>query len=237
MNLNRIARTSQVVPPPTTSPFTLDQNGVIISEPWLAWLHRTVYPVLTLVPDIYQLLAAQTEGFPSWDAAIQAAIDANRSDGHTHDFEPQIQQVIVAMSFAQALPDFEPQIRQLIETLCRLPAQELLVALEQLQYALVPRVEIPANVSGELDDLRQRIAVIREFSSHASSHQNGGGDEVIFIAPAYAFAAIPASRQVLGGQVAVTDSTTAVWGAVIAGGGANTVLAWWNGANWTVTGK
>jgi len=30
------------------------------------------------------------------------------------------------------------------------------------------------------------------------------------------------------------DSTTAVWGAVIAGGGAYRVLAYYNGTNWTV---
>jgi hypothetical protein len=35
----------------------------------------------------------------------------------------------------------------------------------------------------------------------------------------------------------VTDSTTAVWGANIAGGGANKVLAFYNGTNWTVAGK
>lgn len=40
------------------------------------------------------------------------------------------------------------------------------------------------------------------------------------------------------GQAAVvTDSNTAVWGAVIAAGGANNVLAFCNGANWTVAGK
>lgn len=36
---------------------------------------------------------------------------------------------------------------------------------------------------------------------------------------------------------AVSDSTTAVWGAVIAGGGANHVLAFFNGTAWTVAGK
>lgn len=34
----------------------------------------------------------------------------------------------------------------------------------------------------------------------------------------------------------VTDSSTATWGATIAGGGANKVLAWYNNANWTVIG-
>ena len=48
-------------------------------------------------------------------------------------------------------------------------------------------------------------------------------------------ARLPAAPVV--GQIAsVTDSTTATWGATVAGGGANTVLAWWNGTNWTVIG-
>lgn len=41
----------------------------------------------------------------------------------------------------------------------------------------------------------------------------------------------------VGDRAIVTDSTTVVWGATIAGGGANTVFAWWNGAHWTVMGK
>jgi hypothetical protein len=36
---------------------------------------------------------------------------------------------------------------------------------------------------------------------------------------------------------AINNSTTNVWGAVIAGGGANSVLAFYNGTNWTVIGK
>lgn len=41
----------------------------------------------------------------------------------------------------------------------------------------------------------------------------------------------------IGMQVTITDSSTAVWGATIAGGGGNTVLAFYDGANWTVAGK
>ena len=40
-----------------------------------------------------------------------------------------------------------------------------------------------------------------------------------------------------GGITVVTDSNTAIWGATIAGGGANRVLAYCNGTNWTVAGK
>jgi len=47
------------------------------------------------------------------------------------------------------------------------------------------------------------------------------------------FAGLPSSPQE-GLRIPVMDSTTAVWGAVIAGGGANRVLAYYNGTNWTV---
>jgi hypothetical protein len=40
-----------------------------------------------------------------------------------------------------------------------------------------------------------------------------------------------------GALKSITDSSTATWGANIAGGGANQVLAYCNGTNWTVTGK
>lgn len=49
------------------------------------------------------------------------------------------------------------------------------------------------------------------------------------------FASLPASPTV-GMKRCITDSNTVVWGATIAGGGANKVLAWFNGTNWTVVG-
>lgn len=50
------------------------------------------------------------------------------------------------------------------------------------------------------------------------------------------FAALPAAASSLGMVRAVSDSNTIVWGATIAGGGTNKVLAWSNGAHWTVIG-
>lgn len=47
------------------------------------------------------------------------------------------------------------------------------------------------------------------------------------------FAAVPANP-VEGMLFAVTDSSTATWRATITGGGANHVLAYYNGTNWTV---
>jgi hypothetical protein len=53
---------------------------------------------------------------------------------------------------------------------------------------------------------------------------------------AVAFASLPVSP-VEGMLVGVSDSNTATWGATIAGGGANHVLAYYNGTNWTVAAK
>jgi hypothetical protein len=56
-----------------------------------------------------------------------------------------------------------------------------------------------------------------------------------FRGTAVAFASLPTAVE--GMLVAVTDSTTTTWGATITGGGANHVLAYYNGSNWTVAGK
>lgn len=50
------------------------------------------------------------------------------------------------------------------------------------------------------------------------------------------FTALPATPTA-GMLRTVTNSTTNVWGAVVAGGGAFTVLAYYNGTAWTVCGK
>ena len=49
------------------------------------------------------------------------------------------------------------------------------------------------------------------------------------------FAALPA-LPVLGMIACITDSTTATWGATIAGSGSHEVIGWYNGTNWTVMG-
>ena len=49
------------------------------------------------------------------------------------------------------------------------------------------------------------------------------------------FANLP--QPVLGQVAVVTDSTVNTWGAVVSGGGAFTVLAWWTGSQWTVIGN
>lgn len=60
-------------------------------------------------------------------------------------------------------------------------------------------------------------------------------DGVLKLTPR-AFAALPASPEE-GMMAWVNDSSTATWGATIAGGGANKVLAVFNGTVWTVAGK
>jgi hypothetical protein len=57
--------------------------------------------------------------------------------------------------------------------------------------------------------------------------------DVFNLAPT-AFASLPTGAE--GNLACVTDSNTAVFGATIAGGGANNVLAFHNGTNWTVAG-
>ncbi len=49
-----------------------------------------------------------------------------------------------------------------------------------------------------------------------------------------AFASLPTG--VTGMLACINNSTTATWGATIAGGGANTVIGFFNGTNWTVMG-
>lgn len=41
---------------------------------------------------------------------------------------------------------------------------------------------------------------------------------------------------VTGELANISDSNTATWGATVAGGGANKILARYNGTNWTVVG-
>jgi len=44
------------------------------------------------------------------------------------------------------------------------------------------------------------------------------------------------SPPAVGIIASVSDSTVNTWGSVVAGGGTNKVLCWYNGVNWTVVG-
>ena len=64
-------------------------------------------------------------------------------------------------------------------------------------------------------------------------HQNFRGNLLV---PPLTFATLP-SRPAAGMQRYITDSNTATWGATAAGSGANKVMVWYNGTDWTVIGK
>ena len=110
----------------------------------------------------------------------------------------------------------------------------------------------PKNCGGRLHVYSTRNG--GDFQMVAGSADNGTGGNVTIQAgsggagngrinltggvvryAAFAFANLPASP-VAGMQAYITDSNTATWGATIAGGGANVVMAWYNGTNWTVMG-
>jgi len=57
--------------------------------------------------------------------------------------------------------------------------------------------------------------------------------DVYNLAPT-AFGSLPTGAE--GDMACITDSSTATWGATITGGGANNVIGFFNGANWTVMG-
>lgn len=81
-------------------------------------------------------------------------------------------------------------------------------------------------------------SIIRDTLNDTVKHyyNKGGVLTDLSIPPVVLFAGLPASP-ILGMMYTVTDSNTAVWGSAIAGLGGNSVLARWNGSNWTVVGK
>jgi len=83
--------------------------------------------------------------------------------------------------------------------------------------------------------------VVNANSSETDTFTKSGGANLIcsnqrgFVMPV-AVSALPTTPKA-GMVIPVTDSNTVTWGATIAGGGANPVLAVYNGTNWTVAGK
>ena len=74
------------------------------------------------------------------------------------------------------------------------------------------------------------------FYGAAGLYAIQGNFTQIIIPPAVAFASLPFAP-VVGTLRTVTDANTAVWGATVAGGGANQILAFFNGSVWTVAAK
>lgn len=79
-----------------------------------------------------------------------------------------------------------------------------------------------------------RVANVPKWAINAGGHFVGVAGAALLLTPS-AFAALPAGSE--GMMAWVNDSSTATWGDTITGGGANKVLAVFNGANWTVAGK
>lgn len=88
----------------------------------------------------------------------------------------------------------------------------------------------PTNTTG--------VSLTKPASQTYFEARNGDNSAYVGIRTQYlhanpvAFASLPTGVE--GMLVPVTDSSTATWGATIAGGGANRVLAYFNGTNWTV---
>jgi hypothetical protein len=75
----------------------------------------------------------------------------------------------------------------------------------------------------------------RQQGSVVEINNGTAGQSGILLLRGRTFANLPGTP-VAGMLATVTDSNTATWGATIAGGGANNVLARYNGTNWTVVG-
>lgn len=92
------------------------------------------------------------------------------------------------------------------------------------------------NVGQTADTALSRdSAGVLDLGSGAVGNKSGQLNLTVLQSVGVAFASLPASPAV--GMVAyVTDSTTATWGATIAGGGSDKVLAWYNNSHWTVIG-
>ena len=82
------------------------------------------------------------------------------------------------------------------------------------------------------DQIVQSQLLMAQAISALAEHIEGSTG---FILDPIAFAQLPAvpTPGMIG---CVTDSTVTTWGAVITGGGTQTVLAFYNGTHWTVFG-
>lgn len=79
------------------------------------------------------------------------------------------------------------------------------------------------------------VGLNRQAAGVLEVNNGTSGQRGVVLLRAHTFAQLPGSP-VAGMLATVSDSNTATWGATIAGGGANNVLARFNGTNWTVVG-
>ena len=98
---------------------------------------------------------------------------------------------------------------------------------------------VPGTSVTSLDSITGAVTLVAGANFIIVDNSPSPGDisikmtSTINLVPAL-FATLPAASGVEGTLAAVTDSTTAVWGATITGGGTDHVLAYSDGTNWTV---
>lgn len=89
------------------------------------------------------------------------------------------------------------------------------------------------NSIGYLDFYTRRVSTDANLTLTLRLYENGRAEFYAPVRPmVYTFAGLPAGVQ--GDRAFVTDSTTAVFAAVAAGGGANPVPVYYDGGNWKV---
>lgn len=111
-------------------------------------------------------------------------------------------------------------------------ARFALGALGQITFQSTNRTD-----SGSIDTaITRNAAGVVQIGTSGTANASGQLLAAVLRTGAVAFASLPGSP-VEGMMVAVNDSSTATWGATITGGGANHVLAYYNGTNWTVAAK
>lgn len=108
-----------------------------------------------------------------------------------------------------------------------------------IRSGTAPRIDI---ISGDetIMNIGPGLSIPLSFLTNDTERVRIDGDGTVNILQvlklsAIAFASLPTG--VAGMLAHVSDSSTNTWGATISGGGANTVLAFFNGTNWTVMGK
>lgn len=89
---------------------------------------------------------------------------------------------------------------------------------------------------GIIDSMDSMGLVGGALYANVSTIQYAQYGNLLAIGPATTFAGLP-SPPSQGMIRAVTDSSVNTWGTTITGGGANNVIAYYNGSNWTVMGK